>query len=75
MKLSKTVLTLWFLSISTMLFAQKIFVSTSPNHAIILKVNIAENGNVSYATSYKNKVIIEPSLLGFSLNKPQISLN
>jgi glucan 1,4-alpha-glucosidase len=75
MKLSKIVLTLWFLSISTMLSAQKILVSTSPNHAIILKVNIAENGNISYSTSYKNKVIVEPSSLGFSLNKPQILLN
>ncbi len=71
----KLFLTICLLSISTMLLAQKTFVSSSPNHAIILKVSIAENGNVSYASSYKNKPIIEPSLLGFSLNKPQIFLN
>ena len=74
MKLSKIALILTLLSISPMLFAQK-YTSSSPNKSILLKVNISQNGNVNYSTSYKNKIVIEPSLLGFSLNKPQIFLN
>lgn len=75
MKSLKTALTLCILSICTVLSAQKNLIFSSPNHSILLKVTISEKGDISYSTSYKHKVIIEPSLLGFSLNKPKILLN
>lgn len=75
MKLSKIALISILLSIHPILFAQKYLISASPSKSILLKVSISQNGNVHYSTFYKNKAIIEPSLLGFSLNKPQVFLN
>ena len=75
MKLLKIILIFCISSIYTMLYAQKTLTASSPNKSIILKVNISENGIVSYTTSYKDIVITESSSLGFSLNKPKILLN
>ena len=41
----------------------------------MLKVVIAENGNLSYQVSYKNKTIIVPSTLCFVLKCRKIMLN
>ena len=68
-------LNLLFLCLVSVCFAQKNAVISSPNQVIALKVKVAPNGNVSYQISYKNKTIIEPSLLGFTLKKPEITLN
>ena len=68
-------LNLLFLCLVSVCFAKKNAVISSPNQVIALKVKVAPNGNVSYQISYKNKTIIEPSLLGFTLKKPEITLN
>ncbi len=68
-------LNLLFLCFVSACFAQTKAVISSPNQAIVLKVGAAQSGNVSYQISYKNKTIIEPSLLGFALKKPEITLN
>ncbi len=71
----KIILNLLFSCFSFALTAQKTTSISSPNKAISLKIVSSLNGNVSYQISYKNKAIIEPSTLGFSLNKPKILLN
>ncbi len=73
--LMKTYLSLLIFTISIPLFAQKTETITSPNKNVILKLNRATDGSITYNIRYKNKAIIEPSLLGFALNKPAISLN
>ena len=45
------------------------------NKQIALKVISAENGNLSYQISCKNKSIIEPSMLSFALSRPETTLN
>jgi hypothetical protein len=75
MILSKLFQTFIWICLPTLLFAQKTSSISSPNKSISLKVNVALNGEVSYSIFYKNKVIIEPSNLGFVLNRPAISLN
>ena len=71
----KIILNLLFSCFSFALTAQKTTSISSPNKAISLKIVSSLNGNVSYQISYKNKAIIEPSTLGFSLNKPKKLLN
>ena len=71
----KPFLNLLFLCLTFNIFAQKNAFISSPNKSVLLKVNAAENGNISYQVLYKNKTIIEPSLLGFALKKPEIMLN
>ncbi len=52
------------------------FVSvSSPDRAIVLTTLNAENGTFFYNITYKGKSVIEPSILGFSLSKPEIDLN
>ncbi len=61
--------------LSSVLYAQKNATISSPDKSVSLKVNSAENGSIFYQIAYKNKPIIEPSSLGFSLKKPEILLN
>ena len=75
MKTSRLILSLIFCYFPFFLIAQKNTFISSPNKIVSLKVKAPENGNISYQISYKNKIIIEPSLLGFSLKKPEIMLN
>ena len=75
MKTSKIGFFLVFSCFCMTLFAQKNATISSPNKQILLKVAVAENGNLSYQVSYKNKTIIEPSTLGFALKRPEIMLN
>jgi hypothetical protein len=80
MTISKLLQILCWGCLSTLFFAPQGFAQqgkaiSSPNKVVTLKVNIADNGDVSYATIYKGKVIIEPSTLGFSFNKPAILWN
>jgi glucan 1,4-alpha-glucosidase len=48
---------------------------SSPDRAIVLTTLNAENGTFFYNITYKGKSVIEPSILGFSLSKPEIDLN
>ncbi|CAH0997528.1 Glucan 1,4-alpha-glucosidase SusB [Emticicia aquatica] len=72
---SRFTLSLVLLCSSFGLFAQKSASISSPNSAISLQINVAENGNVTYQITYKKQIIVEPSLLGFSLKRPEIQLN
>jgi glucan 1,4-alpha-glucosidase len=52
------------------------FVSiASPNGVIVLTTQNSENGNITYSITHKNILVIEPSLLGFSLSKPEVTLS
>ncbi|AXE18018.1 glycoside hydrolase family 97 protein [Runella rosea] len=55
--------------------AQQSISITSPNRFVALTATVATNGNVQYRVSYKNNTFIEPSLLGFSLSRPKITLS
>jgi glucan 1,4-alpha-glucosidase len=68
-------LQLLFVSIITPIFAQNKASIASPNGAIVLAVNQNASGQLFYQLSFKNKIIIEPSSLGFDLKKPEIKLN
>jgi glucan 1,4-alpha-glucosidase len=48
---------------------------SSPDRAIVLTTLNTENGTFFYNITYKGKSVIEPSMLGFSLSKPEIDLN
>ncbi len=48
---------------------------SSPDRTIVLTTLNAENGTFFYNITYKGKSVIEPSILGFSLSKPEIDLN
>jgi glucan 1,4-alpha-glucosidase len=73
MKKSFAILSLLFFSISS--FAQQKLSITSPNKSVVLSVNSTKEGISSYQINYKNKAIIEPSVLGFVLSKPAVTLN
>ncbi|MFN3851206.1 MAG: glycoside hydrolase family 97 protein [Spirosomataceae bacterium] len=68
-----TTLVLW--GICTPVDAQKRFDLKSPSGNIALKITNLADGVVNYSVMYNTKSIIEPSSLGFVLNKPAISLN
>ncbi len=55
-------------------FAQPATSATSPNRTIQVTVRTAPTGELSYQIRYKNKPVIEPSGLGFSLSKPKALL-
>ncbi|MEA5460543.1 glycoside hydrolase family 97 protein [Arcicella sp. LKC2W] len=67
-----SLLMLLFGSISS--FSQQPIYLSSPDKNVTLKVQSDKNNAVSYSLTYKNKAILEPSLLGFQLNKPKIDL-
>lgn len=46
----------------------------SPDKNIVLKTQLAANGTVSYSVAYKKNMFVEPSMLGFSLNRPKTML-
>lgn len=75
MKTSRLFLSLIVCYFPLFITAQKHTSISSPNKVVSLKVNVSENGNVSYQVALKNKIIIEPSKLGFSLKRPEILLN
>ncbi|MEZ0538396.1 glycoside hydrolase family 97 protein [Fibrella arboris] len=56
------------------LAAQSVLTISSPDQSVLLAVSRAAAGNVTYRISYKGKKVIEPSTLGLSLSKPQVSL-
>lgn len=60
--------------LSTGLSAQQAVRVQSPDTFINLVVRTTPTGEVQYALSYKGKPVIEPSGLGFVLNKPAVSL-
>lgn len=53
-------------------FAQQITQLASPDGKIEVKINL-ENG-LTYSVSHQGKLLVQPSKLGFSLNKPEIKL-
>ena len=55
-------------------FAQQPISLSSPNRFIILTVRNTPTGEISYQVRYKNKPVVEPSSLGFTLSKPKVSL-
>lgn len=54
--------------------SQSSFSISSPDRELILSAENAENGSLSYSITYKNKIVIEPSFLGFSLSKPDLNM-
>ncbi|GAB3978195.1 glycoside hydrolase family 97 protein [Spirosoma terrae] len=54
--------------------AQQMIVTQSPNRAITLIIRNTGSGEITYQVRYKNKPVIEPSRLGFVLNKPPLEL-
>ncbi|WP_428657407.1 glycoside hydrolase family 97 protein [Runella sp.] len=64
----------WGLLFPFVTSAQRSVSVSSPNNSIELTTGIAANGAIHYSVSYKKNTFIEPSTLGFSLNKPKISL-
>lgn len=74
MAITRLLQMLLWLCLPTLFFGQKSSSISSPNKAIILKVTVALNGEFFYTALHKNKVVIEPSKLGFILNRPAISL-
>ena len=57
-----------------MLFPNNTIYLSSPDKNVTLKIQSEKNNAVSYSLNYKKKAILEPSLLGFQLNKPKIDL-
>ena len=70
MKTSRLFLSLIICYCPFFLAVQKKTFISSPNKAVSLKVNVVENGNLSYHVSYKNKTIIEPSMQRFIKTPP-----
>lgn len=56
-------------------FSQKPISIHSPDKNLKLTIQYSISGQINYQLSYKNKIIIEPSLFGYSLNKPEILFN
>ena len=54
--------------------AQQVFTINAPQAPVQLRVESAKDGALRYALQYKGQSIISPSLLGFSLAKPQAEL-
>lgn len=54
--------------------AQQMIVTQSSNRAITLIIRNTGSGEITYQVRYKNKPVIEPSRLGFVLNKPPLEL-
>ncbi len=66
---------LWlFVFVATTSFSQNIQTTFSPDKNIQLHTKIDADGRFLYEVIYKNRIIIEPSSLGFKLNKPNVSL-
>lgn len=58
-----------------LLFSQQLYTVNAPNHLLQLQVSHAADGSLQYAVVYKNSTVIKPSLLGFALSKPAVTLN
>lgn len=58
----------------TTIAEQKISIK-SPNGIVRLSFIKNENGNISYELLFNNKNVINPSLLGFKLSKPEVIMN
>ncbi|MEZ0610393.1 glycoside hydrolase family 97 protein [Fibrella sp. WM1] len=56
------------------LLAQPVAAIQSPNRQLTLQVQSTPAGEITYRLRYKNKPVIEPSRLGFSLSKPKAML-
>ncbi|MFD2527348.1 glycoside hydrolase family 97 protein [Flavihumibacter stibioxidans] len=61
--------------LSGALMSQERIVLHSQNSAIRLDLMINANGVVSYSVHYKDREVVAPSTIGFSLKKPAIELN
>ena len=59
---------------SKVILAQQSAVISSPSGHLKLGVKLTSTGGIRYNLSFKNKIILEPSALGFELQKPAISL-
>ncbi len=55
--------------------AQRTATLSSPDRAFRLTVATNAQGQLTYQLSYKNKPVIQPSTLGFSLSKPAMTLS
>ena len=58
----------------TTIAEQKISIK-SPNGIVRISFIKNENGNISYELLFNNKNVINPSLLGFKLSKPEVIMN
>jgi hypothetical protein len=56
-------------------FADQSVIIRSPDGNIRLSVNNRSDGSLAYDLSFKNKMVIAPSQLGFALKLPELSLN
>lgn len=63
------------LFVSILLMAQKNRHVSSPDGAVVLTIDNAADGSLSYSITFKNKNVILPSSLGLSLSKPAVQLN
>ncbi|GAA4454297.1 glycoside hydrolase family 97 protein [Nibrella saemangeumensis] len=66
---------LLFVFLSTQSLAQSSFRVSSPDRAIQVTVQNTPTGEVTYQIRYKGKPVIQPSSLGFMLQRPQVTLN
>lgn len=70
--MKKALFSLILLLLLSPAFAQQITQLTSPDGKIEVKIN-PENG-LTYSVAHQGKLLIQPSRLGFSLNKPEVKL-
>ena len=50
-----------------LIFAQQTIVFKSPLAKNVVEISLTSNGTLQYSLRYKNKVVIQPSTLGFEL--------
>ncbi len=75
MKIKFLWLCLVFFCFSLTVLAQQSIAITSPKGSLKLSINTTPLGTLTYNLSFKNKIVLEPSSLGFELQKPAITLN
>lgn len=68
----RSLLIVFFFSL-TSLFAQNTITVSSPNQNLYIK--ISTEGTIKYAVEFQGIEIIQPSSLGFELNRPDVSLS
>jgi glucan 1,4-alpha-glucosidase len=74
LKTLKIYLFIGIFCISASCFTQSYRV-VSPNNSMEASLQKNAEGSITYAVKFKNKLILEPSKLGFALNKPKMSLD
>ncbi|MFM2363711.1 MAG: hypothetical protein RLZZ316_2613 [Bacteroidota bacterium] len=73
--MKKAMLLVQLFILPVLLFSQQVYTINAPNHLLQLQVSNTAAGSLQYAVSYKGKIVVKPSTLGFALNKPAVMLN